>query len=81
MFMQIKEVIEVRQPQPKTKSVQERPSQEEPMQRLKVTVGASLKQALEKQLKELEISKVPDGQYTVTGIYIYIYMPCCTLLN
>jgi hypothetical protein len=31
------------------------------MQRLKVTVGASLKQALDKQLKELEISKVPDG--------------------
>ena len=63
----IKEVIEVRQPQPKTKSVQERPSQEEPMQRLKVTVGASLKQALEKQLKELEISKVPDDPTSIVN--------------
>ncbi|CAC5394540.1 CHORDC1 [Mytilus coruscus] len=53
-------VIEVRQPQPKTRSADERPSQYDPMQRLKVTVGASLKQALEKQMKELEISKATD---------------------
>lgn len=65
------EVIEVRQPQPKARLVEERPSQDEPMQRIKVTVGASLKQALEKQLKELEISKTADDSPgTVNGVKI-----------
>ena len=54
-------MIEVRQPQPKPKLVEERPSQDDPMQRLKVTVGASLKQALEKQMKELEITNSTEG--------------------
>ena len=36
-------------------SPMERPSSEEPMVRLKNTVGASLQQGLEKQLKEMNL--------------------------
>lgn len=52
------EVIVVKAPLPKTqKEIDERPDENEQMQRLKVVVGATLKQALEKQQKELDQNK------------------------
>ncbi|XP_019646965.1 PREDICTED: cysteine and histidine-rich domain-containing protein 1-like isoform X2 [Branchiostoma belcheri] len=56
------EVIEVRAPLPK--EVMDRPSPKEPLQRLKTTLGASLKQALAKQKPATEGS----GEISADGV-------------
>ncbi len=51
-MVQVKEVPACRKP---IAAPMERPSESEPLVRLKSTVGATLKAALEKQFKELSI--------------------------
>ena len=43
--------------------VPERPNEDEPMQRLKVTVAPSLKQALDKQLQQLSLQQNSTGEF------------------
>ena len=41
---------------------EERPSVDEPRKRLPTTVGATLKQALEKRLKEMKVTEESSGK-------------------
>ena len=57
--------------------VPERPSEDQPMQRLNVTVAPSLKQALDKQLQQLSLQQNSTGEFN----YLLPIHSVCHLLS
>ena len=59
-MIQVQEVPKCRQP---IAAPMERPSREDPLVRIKAVVGASLKQALEKQIDQMSLEDKKEGTH------------------